>query len=213
MSNKEILGQLIARYGKKVACTNGLFHIYDDLHNELYINPIDGIIDKRAKYRTIVVLEEIVVAEILTSKTFKYVILRKSDLSIIYKTRGVIEYIDNNIMKCTDGEDTMIISQHGKILTSIENVEKIKHLYGNNYLVNCSKMFSDKIVYYDRLRDTIVELTEDRNYSIFQTAEGEPEIEVTSMQGGKYLYNFETRVCFNCFTNREEKQTYLWRIY
>jgi len=208
----EILNRLKEKYGKQVVCTNGLYHIYDDLHNEVYIRLSDGQLDKRGKYRTIVVLEDIVVAEVLTSTAYKYVILNKLDLDIIYKTKGIIEYIDNNIMISKYNGVLDIISNHGKVIGSFTDEESIEHMYSNNYILHSRKMYNDKIVYYDRLRDSLLDLTEGKNYAIQRLDSNSKEIEVISMQGGKYIYNFLTRKCFNCFTNREERNTYLWKI-
>ena len=213
MGNSEMLKKLRSVYGQNVMCTNGLFHILDDSHNEIYINVAKNCIDKRGKYRTIVVCDKIVVCEITTSPIFKYLILDKNTLECLFKTSGVIEYVDNNIMICIEEDTIKILSHTGNVLAELEDYISITHLYGGNYLVKSKQMFNDHIIYYDKFRDKIIELTKGKNYTI-TILDGNPrEIEVISMHGGKYNYNFERKSCYNCFTNAEERQTFLWKVF
>lgn len=213
MSNIEMLKKLKSIYGQNVMCTNGLFHVYDDNHSEIYINASKGIIDKRAKYRTIVVLDNIIVSEILTSASFKYVVLDKQTLECKFKTKGVIEYIDNNILLCREDDIMKILSHTGNILAELHDCVSLTHLFGGRYLIKSTKMYNDNIIYYDVFKDKIINLTENKNYTITILNGDTREIEVVSMQGGKYIYNFEKKLCYNCFTNSEERQTFLWKTF
>ena len=213
ISNADKLKKLKEKYGENVMCTNGLFHLIDDNdHYEIYINPKTEKADNRGKYRTIAVMDSIIVSEILTDKKIRFVIFDKNTLEIIFKTSGMMRYVDNNLIYCREGNKFILISHTGKQLTELEDVGKIEHIHYCNYLLNNKKMFSDHIIFYDRFKDRIITLTEDKKYSIHPVVDGSKEIEVVSMQGGKYHYNFETKACFNCFTNKEEKSTYLWKI-
>lgn len=211
--NEAKFKRIVKLYGPTVMSTNGLYHIYDKEHMERYINPNALSIDKRAKYKTVIVTDHIVVARVLTDKKLHFVILNKNDLRLLYKISGFIAYIDENIICYTSGSELTVVSHTGKKLYTMSGILYIRKLYNKRYLFKSYEMFSDNIVLYDRALDEFRVLTRDRYYNIIQDDSGKPIVSVDIMHGGKYTYNFETKACINEFTGQLEKQTYLWEFY
>lgn len=211
--NEARFKKIVKMYGPAVMSTNGLYHIYDKEHMERYINPNALSIDKRAKYKTVIVTDCIIVARVLTDEKLHFVILNKTDLNLLYRIDGFIAYIDENIICYTSGSELTVVSHTGKKLYTMEGILYIRKLYNKRYLFKSYEMFSDNIVLYDRALDEFRILTRDRNYSIYQKDKNIPIVSVDSMHGGKYTYDFEKQTCMNEFTGQIEKQTYLWEFY
>lgn len=194
-----------------IMCTDGLFHVFDSKHNELYINKLTSEIDKRGVYRTLVVLDNIVVSKVINNSKVSFVVLDKTNLKCLYKTNGNMHYIDDNIVCDKNDNSCVVISHTGKILCTFKSALALKNIYGNNYLLNVAEVYNDKILYYNPKADELTDLTEDSNYIIHVSSKTESEVEVTSMIGGKYTYNFKDRILINDFTGKEEKAFRLWR--
>lgn len=209
-SNKETLALLQMLHGKNVMCTDGLFHILDDKHNEAYINLETAQLDTRGLYRTLVVMSNIVVAKVMNNNKVKFVVLDKSNLKCIYKTTGNIFYIDDNFVCDKNKKGCLLIGHSGKLTEKFEDALCIKKVYGNNYLVCYKKMFADKLLHYNEHSDKIIDLTEGKHYNI--NIISDTEIEITPMEGGEYIYNFETKTYTDKFNNKEKKTLDLFRI-
>ena len=116
---------------------------------------------------------------------------------------------DDNIVCDKNDNSCVVISHTGKILCTFKSALALKNIYGNNYLLNVAELYNDKILYYNPKADELTDLTEDSNYIIHVSSK--TEVEVTSMIGGKYTYNFKYRILINDFTGKEEKAFRLWR--
>lgn len=211
-NDKERLVALRKKYGDYVMCTNGLFHMFDKKHNELFINKHTGEIDRRGIYKTLVVLDNIVVAQVINSKDIRYIILQKDTLKCIYKTNGNMYYIDKNMVCDKKDNVCKLISHNGKHLATLEQTMCVRNIHGSMYLVQSSKMFNDKILHYNNHRDYFEDLTDDKEYVIHVSDKSDKEVEVILMDGGQYTYNFETKTVYNKFTNQLEENTNLWKI-
>lgn len=207
-----LLKELRITYGEDVLYTNGLFHIIDNDHSELYINPVSRRIDNRGKYRTIAVLANVIIAEVLTKSRIKYVVLSKFDLKALYKTNDIPEIVADNLICFYAKDKVTILSHKGKRLCVEQNVIRVEHLAKNYYLLKSRLTFSDKVLYYDRHKGHLINLSEDRRYIVDKSVSQEETVEVTFMGGTRYTYSFKDEVCFNCFTSKVERQTFLWNI-
>ena len=144
LTDKDKLNMLNMMYNGNVMYTNGLFHMYNNKHQEIYINKDTGELDKRALYETVVVLEHIVVSKVLNSNKIKYVVLDKETLKCLYKTDGEIEYIDKNIICNYINDDCTIISPRGRVICKLYNTDDLVNIQDSLYIVNSMKMFKDK---------------------------------------------------------------------
>jgi hypothetical protein len=197
-------------YGGNVMCTNGLFHMFDDNHNEIYINRKNSELDKRAKYKTVVVMDKIVVAQVVNSNNIAFVVLDKTDLNCIYKTQGIIQYLNNDIVYSIDKDKVVFISRNGKTLITLSG-KRVQQLNKYHYLVSSGQTFNDMLLAYNDHRDTMTNLTKDKNYLIYPNKNGENSVDIISMHGGRYKYNFDTHRCTNLFTGKEE-EIQLWTL-
>lgn len=212
LSDKDRLNMFNMMYNGRVMCTNGLFHMYNNKHQEIYLNKNTGEPDKRALYDTVVVLEHIIVSRVLNSSKIRYVILDKNDLKCLYKTNGNITYVDKNIICNYLKDDCILISPRGRVLSKLYGVDDLVHIHDNLYIVNSKKMFRDKILEYNAETDLITELTKNKEFLVKVIDKDSTLVEVTLMQGGQYHYNFETRQLKNLFTGKIEDNVELWTI-
>ena len=212
MSKNKTLTMFKSLFGINVMNTKGLYHIIDNEHQEIYINSYSRQIDKRGKYHTVVVMDDIVVSEVVTKAKIKYVILNKYNLKSIYKTAGIIKYLDNNLLYSIYKNQVEIIAHNGKVLCKLYNVQDIIPLPYNRYLLKSKLAFADRIVYYDRYNVHLIDLTEDRQYIINAVGKNNNRLVVTFMHGGRYTYDFDTEECYNTFTEQLESNTFLWKI-
>ena len=166
MTEKETLESMQILFGKNVVCTNGLYHIYNPDHSEVYIKHLDKEIDKRCRYSTLVVTDHMIVAKVLNSKSVRYVALKKDTLECIYKTQGIIIYLDENLLYDVCGDKATIISHTGRILLTLSNVQNIEVLDNRRYLVKSKSSFSDTILIYRPQLDLILSIAKDRRYLI-----------------------------------------------
>ncbi|MBO5388505.1 MAG: hypothetical protein J6A59_10245 [Lachnospiraceae bacterium] len=212
LSNKEKLDMLNMLYGGNVMCTNGLFHLLDDKHNEVYINSNTAELDRRGLYKTFVVMDKVVVSKVTNNDKVNFVILDKDTLECVYKTKGNIFYI-NDYMVC-DKKDNVctLISHTGKILGKIDNIKAVSNIKGSMYIASSTVMYNDRVLYYNKHKDELEDLTFDKNYLIHRLDKHGTEVEVISMEGGKYIYDFETHLVKNKFTGKVEKDTNLWKV-
>lgn len=196
-------------YGKNVMCTNGLFHIIDKEHNEIYINKDTGELDRRGKYRTEAVLNNAIIAEVINDKKIKYVLLDKQTLKCMYKTTGKIIYVDKNIMFDTNG---LVLSCNGKKLTTVDNIRSVVNMTGRYYLINSRNMYEDKVVMYVEHGDFVNDLTKDKKYAINKHMDDKSIVDILCMYGGRYQYNFSKHECINLFTMEREEDIQLWTL-
>ena len=196
-SDLETLSLLRMIYGKNVMCTNGLFHIMDDKHNEVYINRLDGTLDKRGLYNTLVVLDSIIVSKVVNNNKLRFVVLNKNDLSCIYKTKGNIFYIDEDMLCDKYNDKCTIISHTGKYTRQFDDAICINKIYKNFYLLSSTKMFSDKILMYNKHKDYVIDLTDDKRYTIHRI--DDKDVEILPMSGNAYIYDFSTRQAYDKF--------------
>lgn len=200
-------------YGDKVICTNGLFHIYDENENiEMYIEPNRYKLDKRGKYRTTAILDDIIVSQLLNSPTIRFVILRKSTLELIFKTKGMVKVISDRLILCKEDKVTKIISKTGKVLLETTDDIIVEPISIKYYIIKNKKMFSDHIAYYSEYNDTMSILSENKRYDIQKQYGVAHTVDVVIMHGGKYRYCFDSHICYNMFTMQEENSTFLWAI-
>jgi len=201
MTNQETLNMLRMMHGKDVICTNGLFHIIDNNHNEIYINKHNGEIDRRGKYNTIIVYDDVVLAEVVNDVKVRYVILSKNNLECIYRSTEAILYINEDLMYDTVG---ILISKHGKVLGKFNNIKDIVNIANKYYLLSSNNMFSDKVISYIEHKDFIQDLTKNKNYTISIVKENKHAVDVIDMNGGKHRYDFSDHSCINLFTMKKE---------
>ena len=77
MKDKEKLALIRALHGVNVMYTRGLFHTIDKNHNEIYINPLTSELDKRGLYKTLVVMDNVIVAKVTNNTSVNFVVLNK----------------------------------------------------------------------------------------------------------------------------------------
>lgn len=200
-------------YGEKVICTNGLFHIFDEKENiEMYIEPNRYKLDKRGKYRTTAILDDIIVSQLMNSPTIRFVILSKKTLELVFKTRGLIKVVSNQLILCKENTTTKIISKTGKILFETDDDILVEPIAQKYYIIKNKKMYSDHIAYYSEYSDALSILSADKHFDIQRLYGLRHTIEVVIMNGGRYRYNFDNHKCYNLFTMQEENSTFLWQI-
>ena len=73
-------------------------------------------------------------------------------------------------------------------------------------------MYQDKILFYNAKKDYIDDLTEGKSYLIHILDKDSAVVEVSSMTGVRYLYDFNKHESKNAFTNMIESETQLWKI-
>ena len=207
-TNEDTLALLRMIHGKDVICTDGLFHIFDSKHREVYINAANGELDKRGLYITLVVLDNIVVSIAVNSSIIRFVVLNKQDLKCIYKTTGNIYFIDMNLVCDKHKKYCTLISHSGKNIWRYTNTLRIDKLYKNIYLVKSYGIFEDKIISYSEHRDMIKNLTENKRYAIHTITDS--KISIADMNGGNYTYDFDTQQCFDVFKDRQIDRTALF---
>lgn len=222
LTDNDKLTTLKMLYGDNVMCTNGLFHILDNDHMEIYLSSTSYELDHRAKYHTIVVTDNAVVTQIANGKEPSYAILRKGNLELMYITNNEIRYADDNIMYEIQEESfnkkknkepyIKLISHTGKILTTIPYGKQLECIMNNDkYVISSLKSYCDCVVQYNSREDSIRNLTEGKSYSIYKSRNEDDTVEIVSMHGGTYTYNFKTRECRNDFTGSVEK-IHLWSL-
>lgn len=212
LKDREKLALIRALHGVNVMYTRGLFHTIDKNHNEIYINPITSELDKRGLYRTLVVMDNVVVAKVTNNTSVNFVVLDKKNLDCLYKTKGVIHYIDENLLCDETKEGCILISHNGKQLGDYDKAICINHIHGNKYVLTSDNMYQDKILFYNTKKDSINDLTEGKSYLIHILDKDEAIVEVSSMAGVRYIYDFNKHECKNAFTNTIERETQLWKI-
>lgn len=215
MNNKEKLDTFKMVYGKDLMCTDGLFHIYDKDHSEIYINPETGEVDNRGKYSTLIVYDKIIISAVLNSKDVKYVVLSKKDLKCLYKSNNQMSHVDDfltvDILVDKHGNHKMnIISHTGKILVQVE-AKEICNITDNIYLVRSDKSFNDLLIQYNQVRDCITKLTDKNKYLIYKNQSLNSTVDIISMQGGRYQYDFKNNQCINQFTG-EAEEIQIWNL-
>lgn len=203
-SEKELLKEFKSKYSKDVMYTNGLFHIMNNKHEEQYINIKTKELNKKFKFNTIVVLDKVIVSEVLNSHKYKYAVINKDNLDFEYITSGTIEYIDKNIVYDSNGKGSInIISHTGKVVMQLDNVVNVTKIHKSYYLVKSSKMFNDLVIHYNKHRDLIDEQSESNKYSIHNSEAQDDMIEIQSMHGIQYSYDFTTHELSNKFTGNK----------
>lgn len=209
MTDNERLTALQVNFGNKVMLTNGLFHIFDNKHGELYINPETNSLDKRAIYETIVVTDKVIAARVKNSKVPMCVILNKSNFKLLYKTVNEIAYLTPlMLVETKDKSFAQFISHTGKLLTRVQSaLSLVDSIYKNMFIVHLQSPYSDKVMYYRERDDTLVDLVGSRRYIV--NKQTEDTVQVTFMSGNSYTYNFRTHECINEFTGIKEK-VHLW---
>lgn len=212
MKDKEKLALIRALHGVNVMYTRGLFHTIDKNHNEIYINPLTSELDKRGLYKTLVVMDNVIVAKVTNNTSVNFVVLNKENLDCLYKTKGVIHYIDENLLCDKTKEGCTLISHNGKQLESYDKAICVNHIHGNKYVLTSDNMYQDKILFYNAKKDYIDDLTEGKSYLIHILDKDSAVVEVSSMTGVRYLYDFNKYECKNAFTNMVESETQLWKI-
>lgn len=211
MNNIEVLKMLKDIHGEKVMCTNGLFSMLDADHNEVYIDKITGEVDARAVYRTLVVLDNVVVARVIGNERVNFVVLNKENLNTVYTTTGIMYYIDNNVVCDFDdkNETCKLISHNGTVLANFEGTRSIKKIWHEYYTTQSVRMYSDLAFYYNKHRDSITLLNEEQRYSIVIVNDERGIVDVTPMGGITYNFNFDTREAQNKFTGKKiQKQIF-----
>lgn len=211
ISNQDTLRLLKMIYGPSVVCTDGLYHLYDKRHNEIYINRHNSELDKRGLYRTLVVLDDIVVSRVVNNDKVNFVVLDKDSLRCIYKTSGDIFYANENLVYCKKNNDCTLISHTGNILMKLKDTISVDHIYRKLYIVKSAKAYNDKILFYNERKDTLSDLTEGLEYIIHILDKDSTKIDILTNFGAQYIYNFKEHTCFNTFTNKLEWETQLWR--
>lgn len=205
---KNKLEHLQSIYGGNVMCTDGLFHIMCDNHEEIYINSETEKLDGRCKYKTIVVFDKTIVAEVIDIPSTTFVILAKNTLECIYQTSGYIKYIDNNLVCDYKGNTVTLISNTGKVLCKLSG-NKVTRVYDSKYILSSNKSFDDRLLCYNVHRDSLQDITADKRYLLYDNEQLVDTIEVVVMHGGKYYYNFKKHEVINQFTN-EKEEIQLW---
>lgn len=204
MSSKETLESMQILFGNDVACTNGLYHIYNKDHTEVYIDVSNKSIDKRCRYITIVVTDKVIVTNVIGINGLRAVILDKETLECLYKTNGKIQYLDKNMVYDVYNGRTTFISHTGRELYSDNNIQSIEILGNNKYLLKSRNSFSDNILVYRSQLDVVISIAKNKRYLIYKSKKQKDAVEVVSMQGGKYIYKFKTNECINTFTDKIE---------
>lgn len=213
LSNDDKLKAIRKIYGNKVQCTDGLFHIYDENENiEMYIEPNRYKLDKRAKYRTVAILDDIIISQILNSPTIRFVILSKKTLELVFKTKGLIKVISKQILLCKEDNKTKLLSKTGKAIFETTDDILVEPIAIRYYIIKNKKMFSDHIAYYSEYNDALSILSEDKQYDIQRVYGQRHTVDVVIMHGGRYRYSFDDHRCYNIFTMQDENSTFLWAI-
>lgn len=241
MNNADKLATLRLIYGSDVICTNGLFHIIDKDRKEIYINNKTNELDRRAKYETIVVTDCVVISKAISNKDISYTILRKDNLELVYLTPNEIHYVDDNVLyesgvqkqgqaqeqergqknpkhnkKISNQSDEKLIfkliSHTGKILCDVPYGKDISGIVNNNkYIVTSGRLYCDSVLEYNAHDDKVRNLTIGKNYNVYTSRKSDDAVEILSMHGGMYTYNFKTHECMNEFTGSVEKLS-LWSL-
>lgn len=214
MQDKEKLERLKNKYGNDLLNTNGLFHLSDKNHNEIYINKETGQIDTRSKYRTISVLSNTVLCEVLNNNLkYSHVILNKDTLKCLYGTNKEINYLTKYIMYELSIKDSTlkIISHTGNILGEFENVKGIDSISSSIIIVYSNDSFNDKVLEFIYSKDKLLNHTENKSYSIYKESDADKTISILDTSGMRYEYSFITNKCKNIFTDKEEKIN-IWNI-
>lgn len=208
MSNSKQLQELKKIYGDNVVCTNGLFHIICSDHSEVYLNSRNCKIDTRARYVTIAVMEYVVVTKALVNDKSIWLVLDKNNLRTRYRADSMLSCIDENIIY-EIGTGT-IISHLGKKICRLDSIKEVIPLRNNKYLVKSITTYGDKIVYYDRDKASLVNMSGDKSCIIERDLVNTSLLTIMLMSGVSYKYNLDTRICINTFTGKEEKGVILW---
>lgn len=204
MTDKEMLDSMRVLFGNDVMYTNGLYHLLQDDHSEIYIDTRKKDLDRRCRYSTVVVLDNIIVARVLNLMNINFVVLEKDTLDCLYKTRGKIVYLDDNLVYDKLGGNVTFISHTGKILLELKDIKSIEIIDDKRYLVRSSNSFSDTILWYRPQLDIVTSIAKNKRYLIYRCRGTDNSVEVVPMQGGKYVYNFKTNTCENTFTGAVE---------
>lgn len=224
MNNMDRLNLLKMIYGPNVVCTNGLFHIIDDNHKEMYISNINNELDKRTQYETILVTDKSILAIDLnsseepllgvstiqntisrTDKTLdtskRKILLDKNTLEYKYITNNNIKYIINDIYLISNSKDSCIIDNNGKTRIELKNCNNIVDIGNNLYICESDTLFSDKLVII-KDKDRILDITKDRRYRLKSINKDKIRIDLRS--GGAFILDLRTKQCLNTFTNKIE---------
>lgn len=205
MTDKEMLSSLKVLYGENVMCTNGLYHILNDRHEENYINPETKEVDTENKYCTVVVTDKVILARTINaSDGTRFVILDKSDLSVVHRSQGLMYYLDDNLLLEYEGNITRLFSHTGIDLYELSDVQSVDIISNSKYLVKSKNAFSDIILIYRKQLDLLTNIVRKQKYSIFMSNTQEETVEVISMKGGKYIFDFKNNKCINDFTGKVE---------
>ena len=232
MNNVEKLNMLRMIYGPDVVCTNGLFHIINDKHEEIYISNAKNELDKRTKYKTLEVLDNSIIALDLSSEGEFYlgnnilkkpydisdsdeisrkttILMDKDTLEYKYKTPHIIKHIVNNTFLVSDTQNSAIIDNNGKTKLKLENCGSLISIGNNLYICEGNTLFSDKlIIIYSR--NKVLDITKARSYRIKFIKDNRLRIELRS--GGAYILDLKTKEYFNVFTGKIETNLNLFDI-
>ena len=196
-------------YGGNVMLTNGLYHIMVENHSEAYINNSTNEIDNRGRYRTIIVGDDTVVANVVGDKHVKSVILRKADLKLLYASNELIHYINQDILYNSFGD---IVSMDGSVLCKLNHfITKVDQLGMNYYLVKADTMYGDALLHYIPHVNKIQNYTEGKKYIISKVRGENTILEVIDMYGGRYEYDLSNHQCRDRFTGRRLDST-IWNV-
>lgn len=231
MTNKERLDMLRLIYGPNVVCTNGLFHIIEDNHREIYITK-DNELDRRTSYATLEVTDKSVLAIDLSKNTEPclgekliredaditdlqlkmkgtVLLIDKNTLDYKYKTTNQIEHIKNDIFLVFDNSNSEVIDNNGKVMLKLDNFNSLLNIGNNLYICEGNTLFSDKLIIIDN-KNRVLDITKTRSYRIKFLNNNRLRIELRS--GGAYILDLKTKEYFNVFTGKIETNLNLFDI-
>jgi len=204
IDREDIYSKVSKRYGSGVMYTDGLYHIMDKEHKEIYINPETMELDKRCKYKTIAVMSKIVVAKVIGLADTKAVVLSKKDLSCIYKSSGRIVFLDEYMVCEFSDKTARIISHEGRLLKEIKGIKSIGSILEGIYLVKSRENYGDYLIEYNPRLDIIKELGRRKEHLMFRSNLSNTKVRILDKNGGKYIYDIVTRQCIDECTGENE---------
>lgn len=175
----------------------------DKEHKEIYINPVTLELDKRCKYKTIVVLDNIVVAEVNCIEGIKSVILNKDTFDCIHKSYGRTVYLDDCMVCSFDKGKATMVSRKGSVLKVVSDLRSIGSICSGYYLVRSTNKYSDYILEYNKRTDSLIEYGSNGGYMMFRSSSSNKDINIIAKTGGKFIYDVVTKVCTNEFSGED----------
>lgn len=206
IGNNSKLKELRAIYGDSVLCTNGLFHSICPDHTEVYISKVTNKVDRRTRYITIAVMDNIVISKTRVG----YTILNKNNLEWVYRTANIIEYLDENIV-CERAKDSVsLISHLGRKICTLESTQEIISIGNNKYIVKSLKSYGDRVILYDRNGGGLIDISDNRSCIIEKSDSDDNVLNITFLNGVSYEYDLSSKICKNKFTGKSEIGIVLW---